>query len=61
MVACISLGQVMVNKAQNDLNKSMSDFAIFNCDRIDELIEENKNLKKKVDLLESSVYYSNEE
>jgi hypothetical protein len=60
-IACISLGQVMVNKAQNDLNKSMSDFMIFNADRIDELVTENKNLQKKVDLLENCVYNSNME
>lgn len=61
IITCISLGQIMVNKAQNDLNKAVSDFAIFNGDQIDELMEKNKNLQKRVDLLEACVYNSNME
>jgi len=53
--------QVRVNNAQNDVNKSMYDYLVHAHDRIDQLQEENKNLQNKVDLLESSVYYNNEE
>lgn len=59
MILAVGASQVFVNKAQNDVNKSMSDFMIFNADRIDELVKQNKNLQHKVDLLETSVYNEN--
>lgn len=61
MILAVGVSQVFINKAQNDVNKSMSDFMMFNADQIDELIKENKNLQKKVDLLETCVYNSNME
>lgn len=59
MILAVGASQVFVNKAQNDVNKAMSDFMIFNADRIDELVEKNKNLQNKIDLLETSVYNEN--
>lgn len=61
IILAVIVGQHYVNKAQDDVNKSMLDFVSFSADRIDELVKENKNLQNKVDLLESSVYYNNEE
>jgi len=57
MILAVGIGQVFVNKAQNDVNKSMYDYLVHAHDRIDQLQEENKNLQNKIDLLEQSVYY----
>ena len=61
MILAVVIGQHFVNKAQDDVNRSMLDFVSFNADRIDELVKENINLQKKIDLLEASVYNSNVE
>jgi len=60
-ILILGILQVRVNNAQNNVNKSMYDFVSFNADRIDELVKENINLQKKVDLLETAVYNNNVE
>jgi hypothetical protein len=60
-ILILGILQVRVNNAQNDVNRSMHDFMIFNADSIDGLVKQNKNLQEKVDLLEAAVYYNNEE